>query len=354
MTETQADFAIVGSTPLARLVAGLLASVHGKSVVFVGESQSGYRLPRGVDLSLGPLTRPQTWALLKATTPETLRLLTRIGGRSAWSRVDPLLFSEADAGKEAIAHIRHMALAFGHAAEPVGAATIGAGRDGLMLRDAVLLHRPVLETGLDRWLDQSGVQRQQDNDTMEVRNDGSARLVAGETIIEIRQMVLADDAALLQQLLPMQWPNLLVRQIASTIVTEPTRAIAAPVMLQLDSDLTLVQRVGRGITAMGPGQIDPFSATLGALLGRQREFRQAGQSSYDRVITRDGAPAVGRIGGTGADVLAGFGPIGAFLAPAIARWLCGVATADENAWFGARLVDRRDQSAPVAEVGGVL
>ena len=352
MTETQADFAIVGSTPLARLVAGLLASVHGKSVVFVGESQSGYRLPRGVDLSLGPVTRPQTWALLKATVPETLRLLTRIGGRSAWSRIDPLLFSETEAGKEAIAHIRHMALAFGHAAEPVGAATIGAGRDGLVLRDAVLLHRPVLETGLDRWLDQTGVQRQHDGDTLEVRVDGSARLVAGETSIEIRQTVLADDVALLDHLVPMQWPDLLVRQMSSTMVTEPTRTIAAQVMLQLDSDLMLVQRPGRGITAMGPGQIDPFSATLGDMLGRQREFRQA-QSSYQRVITRDAAPAVGRIGGTGADVVAGFGPIGAFLAPAIARWLSGVANADENAWFGARLVDRHGASATVAEVGGV-
>ena len=36
----------------------------------------------------------------------------------------------------------------------------------------------------------------------------------------------------------------------------------------------------------------------------------------------------------------GFGRIGAFLAPAIARWLCGEARPAENAWLGARLVDR--------------
>ena len=72
MTEAHADFVVVGSTPLARLVAGLLASVHGKTVVFSGESQSGYRLPRGLDLSVAPITRPETWALLKAVLPESL------------------------------------------------------------------------------------------------------------------------------------------------------------------------------------------------------------------------------------------------------------------------------------------
>ena len=70
------------------------------------------------------------------------------------------------------------------------------------------------------------------------------------------------------------------------------------------------------------------------------------------MITADAAPAVGRLHGTGPDVLAGLGPIGAFLAPAIARWLCGVAVPAENTWLGARLVDREAVGSPVAEFGG--
>lgn len=352
MTVARPDFVVVGSTPAARLIAGLLASVHGKGVVFSGESQSGYRLPRGVDLSVAPLTRPQTWALLKAGLPETVKLISRIGGRRAWSRVDPILFSEAAMGREALAHIRHMALAFGHAAERVPAAAIGPGREGLLLRDAVLLHRPTLELALDTWLDQHGVRRQRDDEVLTVRADGSAELVSGDDRLDIAQAVLADDPAIIAHTPHGQWPALLLRRVASTILTEPTRPIAAPVMHRLDSGLTLVQQqAGRGIVAMGPGAIDPFAAALGVLLDKERQFRQAGQSSYETLLATDAAPVVGRLRGTGPDVLAGLGPSGAFLAPAIARWLCGKATAAENTWLGARLVDRTAEPSPVAEFG---
>lgn len=352
MSQNQADFAIVGSTPLARLVAGLLASTHGRSVVFYGESQSGYRLPRAIDLSVAPITRPESWALLKAGLPEALKLLSRIGGRGAWSRVDPIFFGENAAAREALAHMRHMALAFGHAAELVPASAIGAGRDGLLLRDAVLLHRPTLEAGLDRWMDAMNIRRLQEGDTLTLNIDGSAELTARDTRIEIGQTVLADDAAIIRHVPPAQWPPLLARQVTSTIATEPTRPITAPVIHRLDSGLTLVQQAGRGIAAIGPGAIDPFAAALGVLLGRERDFRQAGQSSYDCVVTSDGAPAVGRLGGGGPDILVGLGPTGAFLAPAIARWLCGIADPLENAWLSARLVDRKPGSADVAEFGG--
>lgn len=350
MTDSRADFVVIGSTPQARLVAGLLASVHGKSVVFVGESQSGYRLPRGVDVSIAPLTRPETWSVLKPLVAETLKLVSRIGGRGAWSRLDPILFAEHDTGKQALAHISHMALAFGHGAEPVSRVVIGAGRAGMVLRDAALLHRPTLEAGLDCWLEQHHVRRIGDSDAISIRSDGSADLLCGEDRIAVDRAILADDPALLRHLPQDQRPGLL-QQVSSTIFTEPTGPIAAPVLMQLDSGLALVQQPGRGIVAMGSGGIDRLGTQLGALLGRERAFRQAGQSQYNTVQTEDCAPAVGRIGGVGADVLAGFGPTGAFFAPAIARWLCGRATSEENAWFEARLVNRGMTPSQVAEVG---
>ena len=352
MTEARADFVIVGSTPTARLIAGLLASAHGKSVVFSGESQSGYRLARGVDLSVAPVTRPETWALLKAGVPETLKLISRIGGRRAWSRVNPILFSETGAGKEAMAHMRHLALAFGHAAEQLPAKVIGPGRDGLLLRDAVLLHRSTLEVALDKWLDQHGVRRVLEGEVLTVRADGSAWLASGEDRLDIAQAVLADDPAIIGHVPATQWPSLLLRRVASTILTEPTLPISAPVMHRLDTGLTLVQQAaGRGIVAMGPGAIDPFAAALGVLLDKERQYRQAGQSCYETLNASDAAPVVGRLRGTGPDIVAGLGASGAFLAPSIARWLCGKGTPAENAWLGARLVDRKTAPSPVAEFG---
>lgn len=352
MSVKSADFVIVGSTPLARLVAGLLTSAHGKSVVFAGESQAGYRLPRGMDLSVAPITRPETWDLLKPLVAETLKLLPRIGARGSWSRFDPVLFAEAAASKEALAHIRHMALAFGYGAEPIGEKALGPGREGVILRDAVVLHRPRLEAALDLWLDKLDVHRLAPAETLTVHPDGSAELFSGDQRMAISQAVLADDEALLNHIPIAQWPSLLQRQVTSTIVTEATKPLAAPVMLQLDAGLTLAQQPGHGITAIGAGHIDSCSARLGVLLGREHDFRQAGQSQYERIITSDGAPAVGRLGGTGPDVLAGLGPTGAFFAPALARWLSGVATPAENAWFGARLIDRHIAPSLVAEVTG--
>ncbi|MDB5613921.1 MAG: hypothetical protein JWQ22_1574 [Devosia sp.] len=354
MNQTHADFVIVGSTPLSRLVAGLLASAYGKSVIFAGESQSAYRLPRGVDLSVAAITRPETWDMLKPLVAETLKLISRIGGRSARSRVDPILFAEDEVGKIALAHVRQMALAFGHAAEPIGEKTLRLGRDGIILRDAVLLHGPALESSLDRWLQQHRVRRLGSAETLSIRPNGSAEVVSGDERVEIGQSVLADDMAILKHVPIAQWPSLLQRQLTSTVFTEPTRLIAAPVMLQLDSGLTMVQQPNRGITAMGAGSMDAFAARLGVLLGGKREFRQAGQSSYHSVIASDAAPAVGRLGGVGSDILAGFGPTGAFFAPAVARWLTGVASPVENAWFAARLVNRNSASSQVADVGVTL
>jgi hypothetical protein len=345
------DFVVVGSTPQARLIAGLLAGTHGKTVAFQGESQSGYRLARGVDLSVGVVTRPETWALLAVLVPETIKLIGKLGGRRAWSRIDPILFADGTDGKAALSHVRHMANAFGIAAERVSPRDLGAGRDGIILRDAVLLHRPQLEVALDGWLVQTGATRLDDHALVQINADGSARL-PGDPGMSFGQTVLVGDMALERHLDRSGWPSSLMRETCSTILTEPTAPIAAPIMHQLDTRLTLTQPPARGISAMGPGDIDTFTSNLHDLMGAERIVRQAGQASYTRVVSRDGAAVVGRLGGTGPDIVAGFGMSGAFFAPAIARWLCGRAGSAEAAWLGARLCDRDPAASGVAEAGG--
>jgi hypothetical protein len=247
-----------------------------------------------------------------------------------------------------------MALGFGHGVELVPESAIGKGRDGLLLRDAVLLHRPTLEPALERWLKRSKVRLLAPGESLNLHPDGSAELVAGETRIAIGQTILADDAAIIGHLAPEHWPALLAPQLSATIFTEPTRPIVAPVMCQLDYGIALVQRQDRGVSAMGPGNVHSLAARLGPLLGDDRDFRQAGQSDYERLVTLDNAPAFGRVGGTGPDILAGLGPTGLFLAPAIARWLAGVAGPGEAEWLGTRLVTRSPELSTVAEAGGMV
>ena len=102
MGGTEVDFAVFGSSPLACLVAGLLVTAHKRNVVMVGDGEARYRLPRAVDLSLAPITRPETWAMLSNALPETTKLIGRIGGRHALRRVDPIFFADGPAAREAL------------------------------------------------------------------------------------------------------------------------------------------------------------------------------------------------------------------------------------------------------------
>ena len=175
MPEAPYDFAVFGSTPLAALLAGLLATVHRKRVCVVGEASSAFRLPRSADLSVMPVTRPETWALLRETTPEVLKLLGRIRARAGMTRIDPIFVAETPAGADGLAHMRHVALANGYAVERLAD---GAGTGGIAyrLRDAVLLRRAELEPILAGWLEKSGVGQLSRPDVVAtVRRDGTVR-----------------------------------------------------------------------------------------------------------------------------------------------------------------------------------
>ncbi|MCS6760427.1 MAG: hypothetical protein MO852_16990, partial [Candidatus Devosia euplotis] len=131
MRQGRADFAIIGATSLARLLAGLLSSAHGKAVLLQGGGQPGYRLVRRLDLSVAAITRQETWALLAACVPETTRLIIRPGKRAAITRLDPIMFADQAGGKQALGHVRHMAAAYGLAAERMQENHLGPQRDGV-------------------------------------------------------------------------------------------------------------------------------------------------------------------------------------------------------------------------------
>jgi hypothetical protein len=353
MSEALADFAVFGSTPLARLLAGLLASTHGRRVIFVGETQSAYRLQRSIDLSVAPITRPETWALLGEGIAETMRHIGRIAGRGAYSRVDPIFFAEDPHSVEALSHIRYMAQGFRIAAEPVAASLLGSGRSGIVMRDAIRLNRPVLEPALDEWLSKSKVERVTP-DRVQIELDGSVTLNAQGENYSAQQAILADPESIMAWLPLRQWPVLFQRKPASAILTTPTQPIAAPIMLEIGSGATLLQQSEGGIEGIGPGDPAAFSAHMQTLLGAQRQVEQAGQTGFAALHTADGAPAFGRAAGVGADVVAGLGMPGVFFAPAIARWLVGEAQPHQAHWFGARLVNRSLRSGSVAEYAPAL
>ncbi|KRB01347.1 hypothetical protein ASD83_07530 [Devosia sp. Root685] len=348
MSEPQLDFAVFGSSALAGLVAGLLASRHKRHVVMVGDAQARYRLPRTLDISVAPITRPETWALLKASLPDTSKLITKIGGRQALRRIDPIFFADGLAAREALGHFSHMARAHGMILETVPPAKIGTDRAALRINDAVTIHRPSFEPALETWLAELGIRRFAP-ETATMAPGGATLIKTDDEALVARRAILVDDSAIFRCLPGWQWPAQLLRRQHATILTASSRHLAGPIMTQLDSGITLVQHEEGGMAAMGPGNLSAFSGELGILLADAGQLQQVGQVGYETLITNDGAPLLGPVAADGPLILTGLGSIGAFLAPVLARWLAGEASQDEAEWCEARRADKRGLGRAVAE-----
>jgi hypothetical protein len=312
MEEGEVDIAVMGSTPLAGLLAGLLAERHGRKVALVGAANARYQLPRGIDVSVAPVTRPETWALLRDNRKDVLKLLARIGGKTVVRRIDPIFLAESEAGKDALGHMQVMAALSGEAVEHLPDSHILPGAAAFRLRDAALIERPALEPALTAWLTKIGVRRDCTK--------------AGLT-------VLADDEAILAQA-DKSMP--LTATPMTVLLTEPTPPLVAPVLYCLDRSLTLAQATGGSVAALAPGQPQKVLAQAGAVLARDRIVRRAGQAAFVALGAGDGAPVVGRSGDSGPFIACGLGPAGAFLAPALARFIAGVASEKEADYFLAR------------------
>jgi hypothetical protein len=351
MPELPYELAIFGSTPLAGLLAGLLAGEHGKRVCLVGEASSPFRLMRGIDLSGMPVTRPETWALLRQAVPETLRLLRRIGARQGVQRTDVVFVGETADGIDALSHMLHVARGFDFAVERMPVAADGSA--GFRLRDAVALQRAPIEAAIADWLGKAGVGVLPARDAgVTIRRDGSSRIEFAGATIEANHAVLADDAAIIAHLETAERDRTLLLQSATAMLTEPTSRLAAPLMVYPDRGVALWRARRGSIFALSRGRPDEAMARVGACLAPHGPLRRVGQRVFRTVATVDGAPLVGVARGLKATVLAGLGTGGAFLAPALARLLAGVASDSEKAYFAAREAGRGNARAYVADYAG--
>ena len=343
------DFAIFGSSPSALLLAGLLATTHGKSVCLIGEAWSPWPLTRRLDAGFIVATRPQSWALLRAGSHETVKLINGIG-KGLVEHVDPLLIAETPQSLEAIAHMRAVAVGCGYAMERAADRTLVEPAAAWRLRDVPALIHGKAEPAISQWLDKSGARRwrAQDGDIV-IRRDGTVKIKSFGREFDSNQAVLADDAAILDWL-PESARDRLPLVPARTVMTEPAKPIAAPIMRYLDRRVTLSQRGKSGVTAIATGAEDS-SARIGSALAPQAPLRRAGDVSHTLVETGDGAPLVAFGTGTKTRIIAGFGDAAAFFAPALARFLAGTASDAEAAFFAAHDSGRGNARQQVADFG---
>jgi hypothetical protein len=337
------ELAVIGSTPLAGLLAGVLAAEHGKRVVLVSEGSSAFRLVQGIDLAAAILTRPESWARLIAGSAETLRLVRRIGGRGALRRVDAVFIGETSASLTALSHMRHVALGLGLAVER-REGFAGPASASFRVRDVALIERQRLAGGMAKWHAKLGDLRLDAGGTNAViSRDGSARFHANGEVIEAAHAILADDAAVGAEMEEADEAAILALRSTTAMATEPARRLAAPALFYPDRGVTLLRREGGSLLALATGRAETAAARVGSCLTGQRPLKRVGQRLFRSVVTRDGAPLIDIRVGEGVSRIAGFGPPAAFFAPALARFVAGPASAEERAFFSARsaVADRR-------------
>ncbi|MEO5806041.1 hypothetical protein [Devosia sp.] len=343
MSDGPVDFAIFGSDPLAQLLAGLLASQHRQRIVLISADRSVFGLNSAMDLSIGAFTRPETWALLRQAVSETTKLLVRIGAKAGIERIDPVLFAETAEGKQALAYIRHVAHGFGQHVERLATGAMGMDRDGILFRDAIWLDRARTQPMLSTWLQRNGVKRLAASKVQVTFNSsGGAEIATEGNTLRAERAVLADDNSIITMVAKTLFGQQL-RQYASTVLlTEPAGPLLAPVMMQIDRALTLSQGPTRAVAALVAAGADDALAQAGGLLANHAHLRLAGLGKFQHLRTGDGAQFIGRLQFGGPEIIAGMGPTGAFMAPALARWLAGSASAEESGYFGHR--DVRDNA----------
>ncbi|WP_421760576.1 hypothetical protein [Devosia sp.] len=348
MADGDYDFAVLGSTPLAALLAGLLAAQHGRRVALVSDAPSPFQLQRGLDLSASVLTRPETLILLRSVTAETSKLLNELG-KGLVDRIDPLFIAETPASAAALLHFRHLGRALGLTID------LQADRDlpnatMMKIRGVMRIAQTRLLPALEGWYERHDVRRLSRADTVvTVRRDGSARLAAGSFVVDAKTVILADDVAIIDHLTEETRDRSLVLVPTAATLLEPRKPLPAPVTAFLDRGV-VVQQEGRfGVSAVVSGDQSTVHARLGASIARGGPVRRAGETVFTSVTTSDGAPLVTTAKGGKAMVLAGFGATGAFLAPAIARFVVDKSSTDEALWFAARGSLRGNQRLDAAE-----
>ncbi|MEQ1768870.1 MAG: hypothetical protein ABL879_03450 [Devosia sp.] len=324
MDSSPHDIAVFGSTPLALLLAGALAARHEKRVILVGERYSPLRLSESLHLCALPSARPETWSLLATLEAETAVLLAEAGA-PAPSRTTVTLHAE-QSSVAALAHIRHLAAAYGLRTE--------ADKSGssLRLRGVATLAEDTSYPALDSWMDRLGIIRLPGADTeLSVLKNGSAVLTTGAQLLTAKHAVLADDTAIMSVLHPAARPYMLRIVDGSATLTSKAKPLADPVSIYLDRGVDLSMR-GERLIAHVRGHADA-DARLGSCLAGQPALVRAATRKLRRLEASDGAPVVGLLQSPRLFVAAGLGDAAAFFAPALARIIAGAPAPGERAWF---------------------
>lgn len=321
------DFVIIGATPAAALLAGLLAHAHGKRVLRVAPQAARQRLSRHLDLALPLAARPDTWALIQRGVVDIRTQLVAMGALDAMATTAVSLHPDTVAGREFIGHVGHVAKGFG-----LRARIIGTRWD---LGRVPTLQADLMMAKMVRWLASAGVETV-DRDAARLEFGGGVPVSLPTGQIEGAQIVLADDDALLELPEGQRPPELRSLPVTVTL-TARTRSLAAPVGYFPERGIVLTQQPQQHVLAIAAGE-NTIDARIASALPGPFPLNRLATSRYRTIETVDGAPLIGRASPSGVFIAAGLGDAAAFAMPAIARHLAGIAEGAEATWLASHSI----------------
>ncbi|SDG36478.1 hypothetical protein [Pelagibacterium luteolum] len=341
MTAQAKTIAVVGSTPFAWLLAGLLAADHSRAIVLVSAPHDSHRLSLPPSLSVAPITRPETWARLTEIAAPAARRLSRIAPRLA-RRTDVIFGARSPAARNALSHMRHLMAGFGHAVEPAHAIPDSSA---IRVRDAWAFDGDAFKGAAAPWLAAANVAIVNSASGLKVRRDGSASF--GATNFDL--VVLADDQSIVDRLSAEDVAGFASMANAIGIHTSPVPPMSNAVTIDLDSGATMLRDTTGKLIATAYDEDEKGLDRIRASMPRTIAPRLAAKTRFKCLHTHDGAPVIGTPRRSRMFIIAGLGALDLVFAPMLARLIAGDASGVEAEWAAAHAADLRQPRVEVAE-----
>lgn len=334
------DFLVVGSTPMATMLAFYLRRSHRCEVGVLADPPHPLRVSRGFDISVSALTRPESWQVLKACTKEVERT---IGGfdRKMLETTDVAMTGHGERAGAALGHIRHMSSAFGVLSEPLTRDMTVRYGGGFVVRGATRLKRRKFNESVRAIIEGIGATWLTFADCQMEWGSGPIRLETGEMAF-VADTAIVCDAGLAAQISPaLAWPSELETIEHCGLMTEPGAQASWPCLMDVGNEGLACSHPDGRLEAWVAGNSHRAEKWLAGMLAHGSQTRLSGRVLERSITSKDRGPVVAQLARSHVHVALGFGASEVFFTPALARHFAQKAQDHERTFFEARGIGAR-------------
>ncbi len=346
MSKELFDFAVAGNSAFAALLALALARYANARICLIGQVPTPMQVNGDLALAPCPTSRPETLERAMAGVADVRTLLTGPGD-PLLRRANATFTAPTGAGRAAAGHARHLMASFDIVTASLPEAS---GHAGFTAEGIWMLQTRLFFAGLAARLEAAGVVVTGKATNLRISED-RVQFAYRDDVAEAKVLIVT-DADTLGSLVPL--PDGVATATRMGVLTDPVAALVNRVTLDIETGGHLAGRGDGRIEALVPaGDSAGIVDWLGSFLPEGTETRIIARSKRKVLLSRDGAPLIATLPQGAARLAIGFGASGAFLAPALARYLSDQARPEEAGWFGAHDADTgRDGVADIGMIGG--